>query len=590
MRISQAIRQLWSADEAAPATSSVRSASVGLAPVSPAAEAPLPTTTATTRGQRAHVLPSTAVGSHTPAVAAALLGVAPMVMPAAAAEGPREVVADPSAQALAASVLFGAPTPAAGVVEHLVSTREDLAARRAVIPALPADASPTMRAIYRDVVPVIDAGTVPTDLFYTTQNSVQDRVLIDPEDIFTHISQAVAGAKHDVALQTFAWDIESQPVEAFFAGLKELQATRKAEGATTPVRVRIAIDAMDTAMNGNSPTMKLMVDVMRRARDEGLDARFVKVEVAAHEHLGPGSLHAKTVVVDGVRAVVTGANMNKNDNWIEGEHDAGFQLEGQVARGLLADFDDAWLNSRVWVGGDTLPKPRVGKTVHGDHPDTKPLFVTPQSIEHDVLPVPPGRPGGIPMMVLSKRPVESLFENNNTRSPLDRAVLSALRHTKDVVRIQTPNLNDDDLLAELLRAMDRGVRVDVVLTKNYEDFAESMPGQNGTNSEVVARLYQALDTRGVPRDHLRIREYSHDGITPVDGNAPRASHVKMLVFDDQRVLVTSMNMDTQSWNHSREIGVLVDDATVTKSWLDQLFWPDFNRSFAAPQPPAGPSS
>jgi len=107
-----------------------------------------------------------------------------MVVPVAAAEAPREVVADPtgqaSAQALAASVLFGAPASAVGAVEHLVSTREDLAARRAVIPALPADASPTMRAIYRDVVAVIDAGTVPTDLFYTTQNGVQNRVLIGP--------------------------------------------------------------------------------------------------------------------------------------------------------------------------------------------------------------------------------------------------------------------------------------------------------------------------------------------------------------------------------------------------------------------------
>ena len=86
--------------------------------------------------------------------------VAPMVVPAAAAEAPREVVADPtgqaSAQALAASVLFGAPASAAGAVEHLVSTREDLAARRAVIPALPADAalagdpsSPSMAASSR---------------------------------------------------------------------------------------------------------------------------------------------------------------------------------------------------------------------------------------------------------------------------------------------------------------------------------------------------------------------------------------------------------------------------------------------------------
>jgi phosphatidylserine/phosphatidylglycerophosphate/cardiolipin synthase-like enzyme len=55
--------------------------------------------------------------------------------------------------------------------------------------------------------------------------------------------------------------------------------------------------------------------------------------------------------------------------------------------------------------------------------------------------------------------------------------------------------------------------------------------------------------------------------------------VKAVWIDDELVLVTSKNMDTQSWRHSREIGVLVDSPEVAQAWVRALFLPDFERSF-----------
>ncbi|MBI4815544.1 MAG: phospholipase D family protein [Deltaproteobacteria bacterium] len=147
-----------------------------------------------------------------------------------------------------------------------------------------------------------------------------------------------------------------------------------------------------------------------------------------------------------------------------------------------------------------------------------------------------------------------------------------------MIRVQTPNFNDDRFREELVAALRRGVTVQLLHAKNYEDLAEGSPGQGGTNSSVVEDLFEDLANEPDALARLQLREYVHSGSEPVDGNAPHASHVKLLAFDDEVVLVTSMNMDTQSWNHSREIGVLVDSKEVTTAWLDRLFTPDFARS------------
>jgi phosphatidylserine/phosphatidylglycerophosphate/cardiolipin synthase-like enzyme len=151
--------------------------------------------------------------------------------------------------------------------------------------------------------------------------------------------------------------------------------------------------------------------------------------------------------------------------------------------------------------------------------------------------------------------------------------------------MQTPNLNDDAAKTALIAAVQRGVLVDIVLAKGFNDSTEIAPGQGGTNVDNVAQLYDAL--AGVPDicHRLRIRWYSRDGLRPIEGNGLYASHEKYTSVDDQVVIVGTANMDTQSWNNSRETNVLVDDPTIAQAWDAQLFERDFGNGILVDQCP-----
>ncbi len=70
-----------------------------------------------------------------------------------------------------------------------------------------------------------------------------------------------------------------------------------------------------------------------------------------------------------------------------------------------------------------------------------------------------------------------------------------------------------------------------------------------------------------------------------DGNDDHASHVKFASADSAIMILGSQNLDTQSWKHSRELGVLVDDWQTTQKF-DSVFSRVFYRSNVAFEPEA----
>lgn len=466
----------------------------------------------------------------------------------------------------------------------IVSTWETVQRDLQRIPLIPPNVSAKFKRILLKTVPRIYRGTVAAELAVVSSSVAANTVAIEPRMIFRTMASLIEQAQYDVAFQTFAWNADSQPAQEIFNALYRLNQRRQfVPPGTPPVVVRFLIDTMDSGLNGNGPTSDVMRGIEARVRDLRLDPARIRIEVAAHRHSLVGSLHSKSLVVDGHAAVVTGANANHNDNFDDGEHDAGFLFVGNVARGLLSDFDHAWLSSEVWTCGTQYP--RI-PTVKG-HPGEQRVdcLKDPERIQHVVAPELPLPGTGFtetPMLVLGKPPVNNLFVRDTLANPLADALLEAMAIGK-LIRIMTPNLNDEAVIEALTKAVLEGRRVQVLMGRGYEDFAESVPGQGGTNEEVVAELYEDLKRRGVKDacDLLQIRWYSHDGITPVQGNAPHATHVKAIWIDDELVFVMSKNMDTQSWRHSRELGVLVDSPYVAHAWMRTLFLPDFRRSFVA---------
>ena len=129
-----------------------------------------------------------------------------------------------------------------------------------------------------------------------------------------------------------------------------------------------------------------------------------------------------------------------------------------------------------------------------------------------------------------------------------------------------------------LEAARQSIHVELVLSKKYEEFTESLPTRGGTNDDAVKNLYEMAREAGVTRpcEMLQVRWFSNDGKTPAEENGPPTSHAKYLSVDGQVVIVGSANMDIQSWRNSREVNVVVDSAATTRAWDAQVFEPSFD--------------
>ncbi|KAJ3980764.1 phospholipase D active site motif protein [Lentinula detonsa] len=115
------------------------------------------------------------------------------------------------------------------------------------------------------------------------------------------------------------------------------------------------------------------------------------------------------------------------------------------------------------------------------------------------IPLPPsafpggeiGSPTPIPMLVASRAPLgtPTFSIPQAVKYPQNVAFLEAIRGAQKSVFIQTPNLNAEPLLPELVKAVRRGVQVEIWVCLGYNDAGELLPYQNGTNEMIANRLY-----------------------------------------------------------------------------------------------------
>lgn len=424
---------------------------------------------------------------------------------------------------------------------------------------LPACASTYARAIYEKTRGVVRFGSVTEERFVTTNNSADPEALIDGPEIFPAFRELIGKARYEVNLQTYVWEPDTDPTNEILAGLIDLGRRRALEPEMPPVTVRFLFDVSTIGFGSR-------VDAMPRAwaaiEALSLDPAHVQFEIAGFLHTTFGNLHVKTLVVDGRHAIVTGANPQAHHNYAEPWRDAGFRLSGDVALALQDDFDDAWSKSKQWTCG-------VAELSHEQ------CTVATTAIPHVFPRVAAAGDACLPMFVAT-RSADPTIGNNDVENPQDQAYLAAFKAATKHIHMQTPNLNDDAAKRALVAAVHRGVQVDVVLSRGFNDSAESLPGQGGSNEDNVIELYDELAAAGVTDacNKLRFRWHAKDGVAVV-GNGPYASHAKYASVDDAIVIIGTANMDTQSWNNSREVNVVVDDPTTTRAWDARLFVADF---------------
>ena len=421
------------------------------------------------------------------------------------------------------------------------ATRRGAGRWRLLSPVSTEDHGALMRSITRAALAAAEGGNLPAELMLTEAgNRVEPRLLVEGPEIFARAAALIAAAEEEVLIQEFHWG-PSQAEAILMAALQELERRRRAAGASQAVRVRIVVDR-NRLLKELRHTQRDLEAALARAQ---LDPRFVAVEVSAHTHWLYGALHTKAFVVDGRSALVTGANVNA---WAEAPrtwYELGVVVHGPAAASLRAEFVQLWREKTK----RTLPA--LASTSGAAGP-------------------------GVPVLVTTRRARGNLFQDNNDE-PASQAFFAAFRGAQRVIRILSPHLNDDDVRRELIAALRRGVRVELILSRNFGVQRAKLPFQGGTNSKNLARLYRRLKDDPAALSRLDVRWFSRDGQGPILTEETN-SHAKYMSCDGQVTIVGCSNLDEQSFNHSRELNLVIEDANLTAGFDQQVFTPVFARS------------
>ncbi|OCF31927.1 hypothetical protein I316_06309 [Kwoniella heveanensis BCC8398] len=161
--------------------------------------------------------------------------------------------------------------------------------------------------------------------------------------------------------------------------------------------------------------------------------------------------------------------------------------------------------------------------------------------------------------------------HHDIRNPQNAAWLAGFRYAKKKVFVQTPTLNARPIVRAVKQACRRGVDVVLLLDLGFNDKGESIPFQGGTNEEVVDRLYKIL-RKDKKEQYLKVYWYTgKDQVRPLNAvKKQRNCHIKFAAYDDEVAIFGNGNQDSQSWFHSQEINVMIDNKQVVSEMMATL--------------------
>lgn len=142
-----------------------------------------------------------------------------------------------------------------------------------------------------------------------------------------------------------------------------------------------------------------------------------------------------------------------------------------------------------------------------------------------------------------------LWSNSNSRYHMARFIDTA----QERLYIQHPKYVDAVILDHIAAAADRGVKVKVLCG-----------GKHGISDWDILDTFASLRT--LRRFGVKVRKQKNLRV-----------HAKLLIVDNQRALVGSMNIDRSAFDLRRELGVITDDPLAV-SRLEEIFSSDWRVS------------
>lgn len=160
-------------------------------------------------------------------------------------------------------------------------------------------------------------------------------------------------------------------------------------------------------------------------------------------------------------------------------------------------------------------------------------------------------------------------------TPLNQYTLRLLKlYAKSQVWMITPNLTSAPVLAAVENALDRGVNVSIVTNPRLMRL-EQIVTSGSTTPRCIRKLVlshkrsQRLRQRSMDVEHAAMRlgkleisyfELREDAQKDCDELEPDHLHLKVMIVDDEFLLMGSGNQDRASWYTSQELGIAIEDS------------------------------
>ncbi len=245
------------------------------------------------------------------------------------------------------------------------------------------------------------------------------RYLIDGDEFFPRLKQAIANANKKVDVRTYIFDNDDVSVD-----IADLLRSRSSD-----VDVRVLLDGVGTLLGTQVDSPDVPDDFAAPLSMTSYFENKSKVRVRTHSNPFLTGDHVKSTTVDGEIAFIGGMNIGREyrHEW----HDMMAEVTGPVVREIEREFDKAWGKASL-LGDFAL------------------LFESLKPRRHV------NAANGYPVRVLHTLPHDS---------QIYRAQLAAIRRARSYIFIENAYFADDVILYELAAARRRGVDVRVIIPR-----------------------------------------------------------------------------------------------------------------------------
>ena len=422
--------------------------------------------------------------------------------------------------------------------------------------------------------------------------------LADGEMSTRKICDCILEAREEAVMQSFIFSEGSPQAQAIMGAiLQKENGLRTGPPPERPFRVVLALNkassvfarsivpkSQNFGFSGSRSFMDISgsidktsdapVGLTLRDLSRQLDPRYVDLQVVSIKHTGRSLDHRKQYAFDAgteyAKAVVPTHNISgvhspsraPAGQSIPSVRDIGYYLAGGSAPAALRNNimqTCRELGRLEWSSRRDLPEQSVDAAVRTQRVDYSPVQM-PEAAEHTVY-------------VAQQDILPSQFDTASVghHSPAYVLLNAALDNAQQSIRIMTPNLQIQEILARLQHALVRGVHVKILLTEG-ENHKESQLG--GHTNEAAAMVLHNFAQKYGRLDQLQIHwNREPDPEKPGHlrapwGWAPGAIHAKLYVVDDTTVATGSYNLDYQSFKSAESLIFLQEEEKTSALYFD----------------------